>query len=209
MGYLKVDITRLSFAEVWRWRNPAAFLAFTVRKLLRSPFYGPVLIPDTPGLVRIPLEDLSQGVRDGLQANVADLAARGFDVVFYYKTGTVGPSEGAAAATRHFSGASVCMAAFSSTAGLAEAGISVVSRVAGGQIVATGNLRSTFDPPPGVSIVRLPGQSVAAVIAVHEGRAAEAGVLPIAADGVEAFILELEQLALTHYVRRGLYVPAG
>ena len=208
MAYLKVDVIRLDFAEVWRWGNPATFAVFAMRKLLGWRMYGPVLIPDAPGIVKLSADEVRDDLRAALRSTVKEVAACDFEPLFHYRVATQGPSEGIAVAFLHSSRRAVCLMVHASSGATRKVATSLVTRVEAGRFVATGSGGTTFNSPPEVDAVRLPGQAPAAIVAAHLKRIDGRRSLIVEASEVENLILDLQRLTLEYNIRRGVYVPA-
>lgn len=208
MGYFRVNVTRLSYAEVWRWGNRTAFFAFALRKLLRWSMYGEVLVPDAPAIVVLQPEQVRSDFLAALQGALADALSAGFAPLFHYHAATQGPAEGVALASLHSSGRSVCVATVAQSGSLREVGVTVVSKVQGDTFIATGDGGTILQPAPEVEASFMPGQRTSAIVARHLERIASRSVIALARSDVEPLILSLQRVSLAHNIRRGVYVPA-
>src|SRR5262245_8583992 len=165
--YLKADVTKLSYGEVWRWGSPLAFAGFVVKKLVGAPSYGPARIPDTPGITKLPAGGALPELAALLEPKLAALRGLGFDPLFHYRVETRGTPEGLAAAAIHSSGQAVALVTSSRAGSIVDTNIGIVSKTSKGSFLATGDARRTFDPPPEVNAMRLIGHPIEDIVAAH------------------------------------------
>lgn len=209
--YLKVDSTRVSFGDYWRWKPGLPFLYLALRKLLRWRLPTTVLVPALPRLQRIDPTDAPAGLRAALGDPIAACQRAHFQISFWYQVPTLGTNMGLAAALLGPSSLSVALA----TAAEAQGGLyrdvtlGLVSRLRGSRLLATGAGKTFFAPPPEVDAIRLPGRSFDELIAAHESRIPQLEGRIVAVVDVERLILDLQSYHTRACVARGVYVPAS
>jgi hypothetical protein len=208
--YLKVDSTRLSLAEYWRWKPGAPFALLAAAKLLRWHLPQNVLVPAVPSLAVVDPASRPAGLVSALTDAVTACEARGRMVAFWYTVPAAGAFVGLAAALVSSDDLSVALAVGSqSTSGAyRNVVLGLASRLRNGRYLSTASGRPLFNPPPEVDTRRLPGRSYLQVVDAHDGRVRERRDEVMPCGDAQAIILELQRLQLRANVARGVYVPA-
>ena len=208
-GYLRVDMTRLSFAEAWRWGGLRHVVVLAVWKLLGIRRFAPQLVPDSSGITRIDSGDAGEDQRRALSPILEEVRGSGFEVLFWYKVENRGSGDSVAVAVLHESGRAMGIVTHVVTGLRRRESVGLVSRRGNGTFLATSNARTAFDPPPEIVALRLPGRPAPEVCRAHRERLQGVDVVSIATADVEPLIVELQTLAREAAIRRGLYVPAA
>ena len=211
LGYLKLDSTRVSFAEYWRWKPNVQFAILATWKLIRWRMPPNVLVPATAMLEVVDPAAQPAELVAALAEPIKECEARARALTFWYTVPTLGPSQGLAAALVGSDSRSVAMAAVSQTTdGLhREVTLGLASRLRTGGFLATGLGKSLFDPPPEVESLALRGRTYAEVLETHDKVVSGRGAQVIPCGDARELILELQRLQVRANVTRGLYVPAS
>jgi hypothetical protein len=209
--YLKLDSTRLSLAEYWRWKPGMAFLMLAGMKLLGWRLAPTVMVPAVASVdVVDPLVQPPELVA-ALAHAIKACEARGRTIQFWYTVPTVGSNLGLGAALVSGDGLSVAMAVLAETrAGTyRDVVLGLVSRLRSGRFLTTGPGKSLFDAAPEVDALRLRGRSYAQLVDAHDSIVSSRKSELVACGDARELILELQRLQVHANVARGVYVPAS
>jgi hypothetical protein len=208
--YLKLDSTRISFAEYWRWKPGFAFIVLAVAKLIGLRIGSGVLVPATPRLDVVDPGAQPPELTATLAEPIRACESRARTLGFWYTVPTLGPTVGLGAALISGDGLSVAMAVASHTVdGLhRDVVVGLVTRLRGGRFVATGPGKSMFNGPPDVEGIRLRGRSYLELVDAHDRLVQQRAAEVVACGGARELILELQRLQVQANVARGIYVPA-
>lgn len=211
MEYLKLDSTRLSFGEYWRWKPGLPFLVLAATKVLGRRLGSTTLVPSEPTIVRVDEHAADPQLVAALGEPIRACEARGGVVRFWYAAPTLGQNVGlgAAVAGPDERWMALAIVAQRGAGPRREVVLGVVSRLRSGGYLATGPGQSIFDPPPEVRAIRMRGASYRELVEAHERAAGRMGDDIVFYGDAEAVILDLQRLQLRANVRRGVYVPAS
>lgn len=210
-GYLKMDSTRVSFGEYWRWKPGPTFLILAGCKLLRIRFPSVVLVPSVVSIELVEPFERPPELLAALEKPVRACQESGYQVGFWYGVPAIGTVASMGAALVDGIGTSVAMALACQTRdGMnREVQLGVASRLRSGGFVVTSSGRSLFDPAPEVDALALPGRSYGEVLAAHESRVSSRRNEMTSVGDMRELIRELEQGEITTGLARGIYVPAS
>ncbi|MBN1319655.1 MAG: hypothetical protein JXA87_02335 [Thermoleophilia bacterium] len=209
--YLKLDSTRISFGEYWRWKPGPAFLTLGGSKLFRLRFPTEVLIPAAARIDIVEPLVQSPDLVAALDEPIRVCQERGYESSFWYTTPTLGTIVGLGAALLGADGLTVAAAVAGQTRDgrNREVHLGLASRLLGGRYLVTGDGGSLFDPAPEVDPQRLRGRSYAELLDAHAGWVKSRRPEVAGARDVRELVRELEQLEIDANVKRGIYVPAS
>ena len=210
-GYLKLDSTRLSYAEYWRWKPGLPFLILASRKALGWPLEPKVLVPAVPALDIGDPQAQPPELVGALVEAIEVCETRGRAVEFWYTVPTIGSNVGLAAALRSRDSMSMAVAAVSRARSgvFREVLLGLVTRLRGGKFLATGSGKSLFSPPPEVDQLRLQWRSYDQVVDAHDRRVESRSDAILPCGDLRELILEMQRLQINANVARGVYVPAS
>lgn len=208
--YLKLDSTRISLAEYWRWKPGVTFLVLAAKKLFGSRLTPGVLVPATASLDVVDRNAQPPELVAALEEPIKACEARARTLEFWYTVPTLGPSLGLGAALVSADGLSVAMAVASQTIeGLhRDVALGLATRLRRGGFLATGSGKSPFDPAPEVEAVRLRGCSYSELVDSHDRWLRQRSPDVATCGDTRELILELQRLQVRANVARGIYVPA-
>lgn len=207
-GHYKIDMTRVNCREAWRFGGLGYVLLVILWKMLGTKCYSTTLIPDEPGILRLDPEQIPMELRETIAKPASELEAAEFSLAFYYTAITVGVDQAFAWTGLHRSGETIATISSVKHHPRRQVSIVLVSRLENDGLVATGNTKLMFDPPPSVDSLRLVGHAESTLVKRHLQRVEHLPVKRISIDDVEGIIVEAQRLILEHNLRRGLYVPA-
>ena len=210
VDYLKVDSTRVSYSDYWRWKPGLPFLYLAFRKLVRWRLQPMVLVPAQPTLWRVDPANASADLRAALAEPIAVCTRQQFQLTFWYHVPTLGTHTGLAAAMLGPGSFTVALATAAQGQGgvFRDVALSLVSRLRSSRLLATGAAKTFFAPPPEVDALLLRGLSFDELIAAHGRRvnSLQDSILPVT--DAERLILELQSHHIRASIARGVYVPA-
>ena len=209
--YFKLDSTRVSFKEYWRWKPGLAFFILAGMKLLRRRFMSRVLVPAVASIdVVDPLMQPPELVA-ALAAAIKACEAKNRTIEFWYTIPAVGSSVGLGAVLTSGDRLSVAMAVAAETkAGThRDVVLGLVSRRRSGGFLATGPGKSLFYPAPEIETLQLRGRSYAELIDAHDSLLSKRRSELVPCGGAREVIVELQRLQVRANVARGIYVPAS
>lgn len=210
--YLKLDTTRVSYGEYWRWKPGPTFLILAGCKLLRLRFPTTLLLPATG---TIELIDPTTTIRPpdlvaALEKPIRACQERGYELAFWYTIPTIGAIVAMGAALVSGDGLTVAGAvAGQSRDGMnREVHLGLASRLRTGKILVTGDGQSLFDPAPEIEPQRLRGRSYAQLLDAHAGQVSSRRIDVLPVGDPQKLVRLLEQVEINANVARGIYVPA-
>ncbi len=209
--YLKLDSTRVSFGEYWRWKPGFPFLILAGSKLLRKRFPSTVLLPAVASVELVdPLAQPPELVA-ALAEPIKACEAKGYAVQFWYTVPTIGKivALGAALVSRDGVSAAMAIAGQTRDGTNREVQLGLASQLLSGRFLTTGQGKSLFNPAPELEPLRLPGRSYAQLVDAHDSRVSSRRSEVMPCGDMQKLILELEQLQIRANVSRGVYVPAS
>lgn len=206
--YFKVDISRLSYAEAWRWGGLPNLLLLGVWKLLGVKRYGRWLVPATSGIVRVDPKEVTQQQHAAIEPMLRELRRSGFEVAFFYRAPTNEIRDGFVVAAINRPPDTMGQVAYSKLGVSDEVSLSLVSVAASGRFLATGSGSRSFSAPPEIDVLRLPRSPVREIVVRHAERVEQLSTRPIRITAIEPLICDLQTVMRNENVRRGLYVPA-
>ena len=210
-NYLKIDSTRVSFGEYWRWKQSPAFLILAVCKLLKVRLGTTLLAPAVATVDEVAPGGQPPELVAALQPAIRSCLEKGYAISFWYTVPTLGSIQGLAVALTSADDLSAALAmAGQSRDGLQrEVHLSLVSRLLGGKLLGTSQHRSLFDPAPKIEPLVLRGQPYAALLDAHAARVNSRGAEVDPVGDMRELVRELEQLQIDTNLARGVYVPAS
>ncbi|HET9212213.1 MAG TPA: hypothetical protein VFR03_17550 [Thermoanaerobaculia bacterium] len=207
-GYLKTDMSKLSFAEAWRMGGWGYVLVLAGWKLRREPRYAKVLLPAASALVRVEPDEIAERPRAALAPVLEELQRAGFETAFWYRVEMQGPVQGAAAAAINRAGDILGTVTYVEYEVRNRTALSLVSVPEPGVFLTTGNGAASFTPPPSVQSVSRHRASAGEILGLHSRRLRRLRRPPVRIPDAEQMILELQTVFREDKIRRGLYVPA-
>jgi len=204
----RIDITKVSYREVWSWGNWFLFAGFALRKLLGRPWYSRTLAYD-PAITILEADKVREDLRLAILPAVSEAATCGCRVLFHYRRDPPMNVEMIAAALMHETRLAVCLVVFAAGPILREVNVSAISRVDARRFVATGNGVQKMITPPEIDSLSLRGAGAREILDTHMRRIAGQAITPLQHDEVKGLILDLQTAITQAHVRRGLYVPVG
>jgi hypothetical protein len=90
-GYLKVDMSKLSYTEAWRWGGWRYVIVVAKWKLRGLQFYGKVLVPSSSTIIRVEPREAGEGARAAIMPVLSELQRAGFETAFWYRVDIQGP----------------------------------------------------------------------------------------------------------------------
>jgi hypothetical protein len=208
--YLKLDSTKVTYGEYWRWKPGATFLILAISKLLGMHFPANLLVPARATV--IPIDPMTQP-RDlvaMLELPMRACQEKGFEASLYYTVPMLGNVVGMGAAMLRRDGRTVALVlAGQSRNGVnREVHLGLMTRLRNGRILGTGDKGSLFRPASIMESVRLPGKSYAQLLDAHDARVSARRVDVAAPGDIQELIRQIEQVQIDENVARGVYVPA-
>lgn len=210
-AYLKIDSTRLSYGEYWRWKPGIPFLLLAFRKMLGWPLVPQVLVPAVPVLDAVDPKAYPQALVAALAKPIEACEARGRTVEFWYTAPTIGRVVGLGAALLSNDRLSIGIAVASQNQAstFREVVLSLVTRLRGGRYLATAAGKSLFDPPREVDQQRFPWGSYERAVGAHDERVQRRLNEAMPCADVRELILDMVRLQTSTNVARGIWVPAS
>ena len=211
MDYLKLDSTRISFGEYWRWKPGPAFPILAACKLLRVKFPTEILIPAVTRIDVVEPATQPCDLVEALGEPIRNCRESGYELSFWYVTPVIGTIVGLGAALLRSDGLTVAAAVAGQTRDgrNREVHLGLASLVLRGRYLVTGDGGSLFDAAPEVEPLRLRGRSHSELLHAHAGRVDGRRAEVVAVEDVRELVKELEQLEIDANRRRGIYVPAS
>jgi len=212
--YIRTDIRRLSFRELWgiSSRIPV-FLTGCVMKVLglRGPLRLAVLHEDVIRV--IPPEHASAAALRALGPVVEEFQRAGASLAFYHAVSGTAPLEGCAAVLLHperDAVISVTWARSSASGPGTKANGVITSQFRDGTFLSTTGARRQFDPPPGVQVFRHRNAPPSELMRRHKEHLAGIVLAPLPvehAGQAEQLLLSAKRNNFESKVRRGVWVP--
>lgn len=206
--YYKVDMSKLSYAEAWRWGGFLYVILITVWKLKGNGPYGPRLVPAKSGIVHVDSDETSADQRAAIEPVLEQLRDCGFGVVLWYRHVDSDPADGIAVAALSRTAETMGQIACTSVGDVHQVSLGLVTTTGDGEFLTTSNARVSFAPPPEIDSVRLLQSPVSEIVRKHSQRVDRMSKPPIRITDVERLITELQTVICKENLRRGLYVPA-
>jgi hypothetical protein len=214
--FFKVDIRRLSFAELWRISPGFGFIVAALHKLTNLPFPTSTRVPRSLPFNRLEPGSIDADMRRILDESIAAWTALGFESQFLYTTLPPAPgSRAAAAALRSQDGRVLAQTMFVEKQTAIARRYAVIhlcqSRLSDKTILNTSSSRRRMNPPPEFIGLHLPGQSLPYthkrhVRALQDPRCPAS--VPFAPEEIENFLVWATNRATEYNVARGVYVAA-
>jgi hypothetical protein len=213
MTFYRLDNTRLSFREYWRWKPGLPFLFLAVKKILGIRG-GPGQIYARPEVV-VPIgaDDLPRKHRAALGPLVAQAWTLGFELHFYYSVPTRGRVTGAAAALTSADRLSLLLLIHSEPRNAPRPvppAYAFYSFDADGPVLATsGGLPGLIEPPPEFQVVRLRHGTLDQTWNRHAQRLSgnTDRLVPFPKEQVADTLLRILQRHFDYNLGRGVWVP--
>jgi len=208
--YLKLDSTRVSYGEYWRWKPGPTFLVVAALKLIRLRLPTTLLVPVKADIELIDPATRPPELTEMLEKPVRACQERGYEFKFWYGLPALGAVIAMGAALVSGDGHTVAGAvAGQSRDGLnREVHLGLATRLRAGKILVTGDGESLFDPAPEIEPQRLRGRSYAELLDAHAAQVSTRRVDVIAVSDPLELVRRLEQVEIDANVARGIYVPA-
>ena len=208
--YLKLDTTRVSYGEYWRWKPGATFLVLAALKLFRLRLPTTLLVPAKADIELIDPAARPPDLVAALEEPIKACRERGYEFEFWYAIPALGTVVAMGAALVGDAGTTVAGA----VAGQGQDGLNreihlgLASRLRTGRILVTADGESLFDPAPQIEPQRLKRRSYAELLDAHAAQvnSRRAEVMPVG--DTQELVRELEQVETDANVARGIYVPA-
>ncbi len=211
--YIKVNSTKLSFAEYWRMSpGIVSFIIVSALKALRVrislaegiPYPDELLVMERIHIPPYALEKM---------APIYDAClGLGFDEGFWYTIPSLGRQEGYGAAMRSADGEVAASILYSQTS--TDAGLEVVSglgfhtRFSDDRLYATANIKEQLSAPPNCIGFAMPKGNPQQVLEKHRHRIGNMSRTPIEriqANGLHGYILRINQEEADYHLARGVY----
>jgi hypothetical protein len=211
MAYLKLDSTRVSYGEYWRWKPSPVFVILAAAKALRLRLPTTLLVPAVARVDEVyPASQPSQ-LTAAVGWPVKACCEKGYTLALWYTLPTIGSITALGAALVGGDGRSVALAMAAQTRNGAqrELHLALVSRLAGGRMLGTTDGRSLFDPAPEIDALVLQRRPFAELIDAHDNRMRARANELVPAGDVRELIRRIEQQQVDINVARSVYVPAS
>jgi hypothetical protein len=212
--YLGTDNRRLSYAELWRisssWRAFAQGARMKLLNLRNVPRTG--IASDGPYFIEP--DSIPVVAADKLACIINDCRPLGFTPCHWFKSSSIGPSEGFGVLMLHAGRAMYAGAIYTrvaiKTSIRDEMSFYATTRVSDGRFMSTGNAKTRFDSPPEIDGVNMPGHHPQAVVEKHQERLAKVGahmVVPLDERLVAETLKEVVMRIQCFHRDRGVWVP--
>lgn len=206
LEYFCVDTTKMSLAESWRW-GISSFVQIVLHRLRGASIRTSVFPRGEPYVIS--KSDLGSRMCESFESAVRESEDLGFRFQFFYTVPLLGEKEAATAAFDSNDHRIVLIQTKSRVGDRWDHGCAMYSRDAGETILATGNSRYTFQPPPEFSVVRLMGKPLPAIYRRHRRRLQRAVDLATfqSTENIREFIFNICRRITDHQIERGVFVP--
>ncbi len=206
--YYKVNVKRLPLSLVWSWGNPLVFCVFAIRRLLPGSWVHPGLVPGEPRIIPLEEDTAPADLVAALQEPSTQLVADALVPITHYQVPAVGLGRGLCRAFISTDGRIAALALTNGPGMRGGGGVTAMSLLPSGQLIATSSMRLRLPTVPWVSAVRMPGQGAREVIHAHRARITGHDVKVLEAESVLDLILDQQRRSIEYYSAEGLYAPA-